>query len=630
MTDTRTQLKARFAAGQRIGESDFSALVDSLAHLSEDLSSGSLASGDSVSQLSTALDDLKAFAESHKSEFDGYIGTHPTLEQVTDADTAVRDELNASITSSVQSLQDADQEILGFVNENSEISYLLLDVFTDSFYALDNDITGLYATHATKALVDLKVQELQSEIESRAYTEHTHDEYATKVSIGNFITAEDIPNFAAEIHQHTAAEITDLDGMFATDERVLELIEENRTTIDVNAIIADGYYTKGEVDQKFYVQTLDTTQITGFNNEVSSIATSIAQVELATAKSEIAADLNIDVIEGNVTQLQTDVSTLTTDLSETNQSIRTDFAAADSAILSQVSLGNTNITQAYEYADTLLTQAYQAADAQIKVSFAAADVSVLAEAKAYSDERVTDLIGGASEAYDTLKEIQDAVENGGGATADVINNLTLVNQEIDANDAELDDIRKWLGRTVFELELDPPTTVLSSDVTPGDTTIYVADETGFAVGDEIVIGAVGPSQEIATVSELGSLILESPLVNFHPTGTRVALRNPLISSIASISGGSASSSDLEALQETVSQLQNTVATLEANQVTLQTQLADQEVLIAELEEMIEEGAYSQNNYFARYYVTDGYAATFESGYYAEEGYTTVGYTSQYA
>lgn len=562
MTDTRTQLKTRFAAGQRIGESDFAALVDSLAHLSEDVSSGSLASGDSVSQLSTALDDLKAFAESHRSEFDGYVGTHPTFEQVTDADTAVRDELNATITQSVQSLQSTDLELAQAANENTDILLSLMDIYLDSFNSVDSDIESLQAQSATNELLNLKVSELQSEIESKADIVHTHDEYATKVSIGSFITAEDIPNFAAEIHQHTVADITDIDGMFATDEKVLELIEENRTTIDVNAIIADGYYTKGEVDQKFYVQSLNTSQITGFTSEVSSIATSIAQVELATAKSEIEEDLNLD---------------------------------------------------------------------QMRVSIAAADASVLASARAYSDQRVTDLIGGASEAYDTLKEIQDAVEGGGGATADVINDLTFINQEIDDNDTELENIRKWLGRTVYELEVDPFTTKLSNDIQPGDTSLSLLNSSGISVGDELVIGLGSPGigeTEVVTIAD-ENLGLVSPIINFHPFGTIVSLRNPLISSISSISGGSASSSDLEALQDTVSQLQNTVTTLQNNQETLQIQLADQEVLIAELEEMIEEGAYSQNNYFARYYVTDGYAATFESGYYAVEGYTTVGYTSQY-
>jgi len=569
MSDTRTQLKARFAAGQRIGESDFSALIDSLAHLTEDIASGSLATGDQLSALSSGLEDLKIYAEAIRSEFDNYIGTHATDQYVIESDAAVRDELNATITQSVQSLQSTDLELIEITSGNTDLSLELLSLYLDSFESVDSDIANLQAQSATNELLNLKVSELQSEIESKADIVHTHEEYATKVSIGNFITAEDIPNFAAEIHQHTAADITDLDGMFATDARVLELINENRSTIDVNAIIADGYYSKGEVDQKFYVFTLDTSQVIGFNDEVSNIATSIAQVELATAKEEISSDVN---------QLSLDLTDLTSTVGSNSTAITTN-------------------------------------DTQVRVDFAASDLTTLTSANSYTDGKITDLIGGAGDAYDTLKEIQTALE-AGDATGDVLTSLNSINQEIDSNDTELDNIRKWLGRTADELASDPNVTSLSNDVDAGETIINVLDQTGFSIGDEIVIGE-GTSSEEATIADLGSLVLESPLTKSHAAGTKISLKNPLISSISSISGGSASSSDLEALQQTVSTLESSITTLQTDLSTAQTSITSlqeeviaQQVLISELEQMVDEGNYSQNNYFAFNYVTDGYGATF--------------------
>ena len=70
MADSRTQLKTRFSTGQRVGEADFHSLIESLAHLNEDIASGALATGESVETLGSKMDDLKAFAEAHKSDYD--------------------------------------------------------------------------------------------------------------------------------------------------------------------------------------------------------------------------------------------------------------------------------------------------------------------------------------------------------------------------------------------------------------------------------------------------------------------------------------------------------------------------------------------------------------------------------
>jgi hypothetical protein len=609
MTDTRTQLKARFSAGQRIGESDFSALIDSLAHLSEDISSGSLATGDQLTQVSVLLDSVKEFAELLRVEFDSYVGTHATLEQVNAADSAVRSELNSSITSSVQSLTQADSDIYDVAIQNTSLVLDTLLYIDELVSPIGDKVDFLFASSASQDLVTQVANEIYAAIDLKASANHLHEEYLTQVDIQNFITSEDIPEFASKAHTHVASDITDLSGMFATDARVLELIEENKNTLDIDSIIADGYYSKGEVDQKFYVATWTTDQVVGFNTKVSEIATAITEVELATAATQIAEDLNIPSLESTVSNIDTNLSALSLTVSNNSSAItnndtqvRTDFAAAD-----------TQVRTDFAAADTQVRTDFATADTQVRTDFAAADAATLTSAKSYTDGKITDLIGGAGDAYDTLKEIQTVLESG-EVTGDVLTSLSNINTEIDNNDTELDNIRKWLGRTALELESSPPSTTLSVDAQAGDTTIQITNQSGFSVGDEIVIGLDGPTQEIATVTELGSLILESPLVNSHPSGTIVKLRNPLISSIQSISGGSASSSDLDQLQQDLEALQQTVGSLstdltnaQASIQSLNTEITNLNEEISALEEQLAGAVYSEYNYFSRYYVLDGYA-----------------------
>lgn len=64
-------------------------------------------------------------------------------------------------------------------------------------------------------------------------------------------------------------------------------------------------------------------------------------------------------------------------------------------------------------------------------------------------------------------------------------------------------------------------TTLSEDAEAGDEAVEVSDDTGFEVGDDLVIDPGGPGEEVHTVTGFGSLLLDGPLLGDHPAGTIV-------------------------------------------------------------------------------------------------------------
>jgi len=821
MSETRVQLKARFSSGQRIGESDFAALIDSLAHASEDLTSNLLASGVALTEVTSDLSDLTDYAETLRNEFDEYKGTHSTETQIRDWDDEVSAALSTALTEAVAALNVVDATNSTAITDLETVVSNLDTLVTGRLTAIENEIAGY--TFASDADLAGAVDTINQALDIKSNIDHTHPEYLTADNIANFITMADIPDYADRDHFHVVADIVDLEGAFTTEDEVLALIDENKLQIDIDALIADGYYSKGEVDQKFIVATWRTDQIINFDNDVTVLANAAAQVQLAdaidiirqetqqdldardaqmradfaeadntvrtdlvaaddqlkvnfeaadaqivtdftaadaqvsadfaaaddavraefaaaddTIRTEFAdadaatqANLNTsltairndfgaadttikEALEAEDASIRSDFTSADTAISNAYQAadtankdaldavdaqIRADFEAEDASIRTDFTTADTDITNEFRLKDTQMQTAYEAEDASIREDFTAADTAIndnitqlqsdvgtlnnnLAQStsdldtnlKAYTDQKITDLIGGASAAYDTLKEIQTLLENGDTAAA-VSAQLGEVQMELGGAFTEIDNIRKWLGRTADELAADVPEASLTSPASIGQDTIQVDLQSIFKVGDEIVIEPGTANSEIAIIKEFGSLVLVDPLTKSHPNGSKVVLRNPLISSITSLSGASsASQEELDALVSSVETLSASVTTLQsdlatsnttiqtlqddlatsnttiqtlqddlvaantsittlndsvdaanATITTLQTDLESANTLIGDLQDQVASLEYPATSYFSRYYVADGYEATYESGYYTASGYYSAGY-----
>ena len=96
--------------------------------------------------------------------------------------------------------------------------------------------------------------------------------YATKVSLGNFITLEDVPEYAPIQHGHSASEVSGLDDLFMTPAETQALIDANKVELDLEVALYDNFYEKDEVEQKFYVARWRTDQVSLFNPTVVEVA----------------------------------------------------------------------------------------------------------------------------------------------------------------------------------------------------------------------------------------------------------------------------------------------------------------------------------------------------------------------
>ena len=277
--DSRTQLKARFSKGQRVGEADFHSLIESLAHKSEDVTSGDLASGSSVTNLSTKIDDLKAFAEAHKDDYDAYKGQHPTLEQVEARD----DQLSQTFATDIQAIGNLINDLSAKDTQiESDIDKVETDLASQiSSNSQDHDIINAsIATKATVSALEAAVAALEALIEAKADSTHTHTEYVTKSESNDFATQTDLANKANLSHQHQASDIAGLDAIFTTPNDVLSLINDNKIKLDERALL-DDFYDKPDVDE-------------------------LLRIGIALAKDQI-----LEVVDAKIDQLQESINNLT-------------------------------------------------------------------------------------------------------------------------------------------------------------------------------------------------------------------------------------------------------------------------------------------------------------------------------
>jgi hypothetical protein len=251
MSNSRTQLKARFSTGQRIGESDFHALIESLAHLNEDIVSGEIATGESVETLGTKIDDLKAFAEAHKADYDSYKGNQPTLEQVEARDNQVLDTVSTDITA-LGNLVNSTKAGLEIDDSNLRSS---IDTNSNDITDLKGDISQIIAdinALASTASVESVRDSLLALLAGKADTSHTHSEYVQTSEISNYATKSDLDELPQQGHIHDASDIQGLSEIYATPNDVQELINLNKHQIDFS-ILYDEFYTKADVDEKIRI-----------------------------------------------------------------------------------------------------------------------------------------------------------------------------------------------------------------------------------------------------------------------------------------------------------------------------------------------------------------------------------------
>ena len=424
----RTTLKAQFSAGQSIVESDFTSLIDSLAHLTDDVASGALASGADIVLLNESIASLQALANSTKSDLDGYMGSHPTLAEVQVADSNLSNTLNASITALASSSQISDTALQSSITSLQDEFNALEENLNAKWVIADQAISIVPTTYAT--IVDLNTREanLETLANSKASLIHEHPEYATVSSISNFITLDDIPSYAPAVHQHTASDISGLDDLFMTPSETLTMIQDNSNTLDQVSQLYDIFYDKAEVDQKFIVARWRTDQVSLFNPSVVSISQPL--VDLAKQDLEVSiAEVRVSLFADKVSIL----SDLAASRAEINVSINTlQSTIAQNKFDASVSLGNVN-TQMLS-----LTTANANAITQAEI-----------DANTYTDTKIDGLLNGAGDAYNTLKELQDhIVSNESSAALALTSQITTLDNALSAVDTSMQSSINSVSATV--------------------------------------------------------------------------------------------------------------------------------------------------------------------------------------
>ena len=371
MADSRTQLKVKFAAGENPVESSFHSLIDSLAHITEDVNSGVLATGASVSAVSQALDDLKVFSENHKSDYDAYKGNHPTLAQVESLDDQVVQTFStdlaavANLIATHKNTSDTEDAVLLQMINQKGVS---LGVLNSQVQSLSSNVQ----TKATQSSLEATEDNLETLIASKASLTHQHPEYLTRPEIEVYAKISQLASKANLSHTHTAGEISGLENIFTTPLQVLDLISQNKVLLDSSTLLAD-FYEKIEVDEKFRVLRIRTNQISLFAPAVLSIASVAIDDEVGELR------LSLQAVRGEALQEVANA--------------RAESVSADALIKASISS-----------LDSRTTAAISSARAHTDTS--------KQEANSYTDQKINDLLGAdVPAALDTLSELADAINN---------------------------------------------------------------------------------------------------------------------------------------------------------------------------------------------------------------------------
>lgn len=462
---SRTQLKANFSAGQSPVESDFSSLIDSMAHL-DDVGTGVLAAGADITALNASIASLQSQADATDVSLNSYIGGHPTTSEMLAGDSAVSNTLNANIQNLAITVSTGDSQNESRINTLQSNFDTLESDLTVKWNTADAALSAVPVTYAT--IVDLNTREtnLESMINSKADASHVHSSYLTSLDLAGYLTASDIDGKANVLHSHEVADINGLD-LFASVAYVDQTILANKVELDEEYILQDRYYDKEEVDEYFRVARWRTDQVSLFSPAVVSICTpvvSIAKQGLEVSISNVRASLyatELSVLnELAQTRAQIEVS-----IGNTNSTVEANRLAAE---LGRIALqGNIDQVSINATASIASSQSYvlgELASVRAEVigyttTNSSAIVQAESDANSYTDTKVSDLLNGAGAAYDTLKELQDhIVQNDSDAAVALTTQVGLLQSQLDANDTELTNARAWLGLTLVETQATPSAT----------------------------------------------------------------------------------------------------------------------------------------------------------------------------
>jgi hypothetical protein len=245
-----------------------------------------------------------------------------------------------------------------------------------------------------------------------ATADNTPDTVVKRDSFGNFaageITADlqgnvtgDVDGTVSDISNHDTGDLSEGANKYFTDQRALDATS--------TAYDAAGSAATAESNANSYTDGRETAITTAYEAyadtaESDAIATAAADATTKADAAEAAANSHTD-----------------DEISELDLALKAyaDQAEADA------------VTSANSYTDgreTAITTAYQAYADQAEV-----------DAKAYADQKVTDLIGGAPELLDTLNEIAAAIADDENFATTVTNSLAL-KADITYVDTEISDL----------------------------------------------------------------------------------------------------------------------------------------------------------------------------------------------
>ena len=185
------------------------------------------------------------------------------------------------------------------------------------------------------------------------------------------------------------------------DKAALNLLAQGLNTIIKNKIEAETTRATGiESQLRTDLDAIDAAQITTNKTAITQINDADTGI-LKTANNYT--DSKISEVNGNLTTLEGTVSTNTTNISGL-QTTTTSQGEKISVLETKVGNAKTDSTDA--------TGLYKDIE-DVKTSISNIDLSsAVTEANGYTDQKITDLIGGAPEALDTLKELADKLGDG--------------------------------------------------------------------------------------------------------------------------------------------------------------------------------------------------------------------------
>ena len=260
--------------------------------------------------------------------------------------------------------------------------------------------------------------------------------------MANFVSSIDLAGLASENHSHLAEEITGLDDLFMTPAETQVLIQDNKVTLDPTAIFIDTYYDKEEVDQKFYVARWRTDQVSLFVPSVVSICTPIVslakhglEVSIADVRASLFADKQSILGELSQVRAEVEVSIFR------NANRLLDFDVSISSIRASIYTQGVKKSLSIASSQFLVLSELSTARAELNTDIIknASDIDkTLVDAKEYADDQISSLINGAGSAWDTLKELQDALFAGDVSLATILNQkIADILGQVRANDGDI-------------------------------------------------------------------------------------------------------------------------------------------------------------------------------------------------